>query len=229
MERARLQGYLAHGMSLEEIGRRVGLHPSTVAYWVAKHGLQAVHRDKHLARGVVDPDDLRQLVGEGLTQRELAARIGVGQTTIRYWLTRLGLKTVAAERRHDPSGRRLAEVTRRCPSHGLTTYVSSGGTRYRCKLCRQEAVSKRRQKVKEILVDEAGGRCVVCGYSGHPAALHFHHVDPTTKEFALSTRGVARSLEKARREARKCVLLCATCHAEVEVGVVALPEALSLS
>jgi hypothetical protein len=42
--------------------------------------------------------------------------------------------------------------------------------------------------------------------------------------FASTCRkGVARSLEKARAEPRKCVLLCANCHAEVEAGVLGLP------
>jgi DNA-binding transcriptional ArsR family regulator len=225
MDRAQLQGFLAREMSLEEIGRRVDRHPSTVSYWLRKHGLRAAHRDKHLAKGVVVHEELRRLVGEGLTQRELAERMGVSQSTIRHWLTRLDLTTLAGERHYGPDGRRLPGVTRRCPKHGVTVYVLSGRERYRCKRCRQEAVVKRRQTVKELLIADAGGKCVVCGYHRHPAALHFHHVDPSTKEFGLSTRGVARSLEKARLEARKCVLLCATCHAEVEAGVTPLPPA----
>ena len=76
----------------------------------------------------------------------------------------------------------------------------------------------RRRKVKAILIAEAGGRCRLCGYAGHPAALQFHHVDRTGKRFSLSQAGVARSLARARAEARKCVLLCANCHAEVEAG-----------
>jgi hypothetical protein len=50
------------------------------------------------------------------------------------------------------------------------------------------------------------------------AALHFHHVDTADKRFALSVRGVARSLAKARDEAAKCVLLYSNCHAELEAG-----------
>jgi transcriptional regulator with XRE-family HTH domain len=223
MDRAQLQGFLAHEMSLEEIARRVGRHPSTVSYWLRKYGLHAAHRDKHLARGIVAPEELRRFVEEGLTQRELAERMGVSQSTIRHWLTRLGLTTLAAGRHYGRDGHRLTEITRRCRKHGLTTYVRNGRHRYRCKSCRQEAVVKRRRKIKEVLIAEAGGECVICGYDHHPAALQFHHLDPATKEFGLSTRGVARSLEKARSEARKCVLLCATCHAEVEAGVVSLP------
>jgi hypothetical protein len=50
------------------------------------------------------------------------------------------------------------------------------------------------------------------------AALEFHHLDPGQKEFALSVRGLTRSLEEVRREAAKCIVLCANCHAEVEAG-----------
>jgi transposase-like protein len=55
------------------------------------------------------------------------------------------------------------------------------------------------------------------------AALHFHHVDPAQKTFALGVVGVTRSLAAARAEARKCVVLCANCHAEVESGLSDVP------
>ena len=49
-----------------------------------------------------------------------------------------------------------------------------------------------------------------------------HHLDPATKEFMLSRHGGTGSLESAREEARKCLLVCANCHAEIESGVVAV-------
>ena len=52
--------------------------------------------------------------------------------------------------------------------------------------------------------------------------LHFHHVDPKTKSFAISTAS-GKSLDTFREEARKCVLLCANCHGEVETGLVESP------
>lgn len=85
-------------------------------------------------------------------------------------------------------------------------------------------MTRYRQNVKQTLVREAGGRCVICGYSRCVAALQFHHVDPATKRFSLSLKGVARALEVVRAEAAKCVLLCANCHAEVESGVSILPQ-----
>jgi hypothetical protein len=98
-----------------------------------------------------------------------------------------------------------------------------GGKRYRCARCIVDAVSDRRRRVKEILVDEAGGECASCGYRACIGVLQFHHVDPATKRFHLGREGVSRSLEAARAEARKCVLLCANCHVEVELGVRVLP------
>jgi hypothetical protein len=89
--------------------------------------------------------------------------------------------------------------------------------------CRAEAVSRRRRKVKEILVEEAGGKCVLCSYARHSAALQFHHLDPATKSFGLGVRGITRSIARLREEAAKCVLLCANCHAELEAGAVELP------
>jgi hypothetical protein len=71
---------------------------------------------------------------------------------------------------------------------------------------------------KRRLVAEAGGRCQLCGYDRCMAALEFHHLDPKAKSFSLSMRGVARAFEELRKEANKCVLLCANCHAEVEAG-----------
>lgn len=74
-----------------------------------------------------------------------------------------------------------------------------------------------------MLVQEAGGRCRLCGYSRSPGALVFHHVDPGSKSFGLGQAGLCRSLARARAEAAKCLLLCANCHAEVETGVAVLP------
>jgi hypothetical protein len=93
---------------------------------------------------------------------------------------------------------------------------------YRCRRCRAEAVVRRRRRVKETLVAESGGCCRLCGYDRCVAALEFHHLDPSKKEFTLSRRG-ARSIATLRAEVRKCVLLCSNCHAEVEAGFVKLP------
>jgi transposase-like protein len=172
--------------------------------------------------------ELEPLIEEGLTIEGIALRLGIGDTTVRHWLTKHGLKTHAGRRRAvlaamaSEMGQRDADV--RCSRHGLTRHVVvASECRLRCAKCRSEAVSRRRRRVKEILVEEAGGRCVLCGYKRNSVALQFHHVDPATKSFGLGVRGITRSIAKLREEAAKCVLLCANCHAELEAGVVELP------
>src|SRR4051812_41385269 len=114
---------------------------------------------------------LEDLIEQGLTQRELAATLGVSQGTIRYWLRRLGLKTRPTSRIE--AGRRAREigernVVRDCKRHGTVRFVLDSQGIFRCTQCRVDGVSKRRRRVKEILVAEAGGCCVLCGYSRHP-------------------------------------------------------------
>jgi hypothetical protein len=122
-----------------------------------------------------------------------------------------------------PRGGRLQTTVLVCSIHGETEFVlrSDGGTR--CKRCRCDAVIRRRRRVKEILVDEAGGRCVICGYDRYVGGLAFHHLDRATKVTGLAQQGRALAIATLRQEARKCVLLCHNCHAEVEAGLVAVP------
>jgi hypothetical protein len=109
-----------------------------------------------------------------------------------------------------------------CARHGRTEFWV-GRERVRCRRCNSQGVARRRRKVKEILVAEAGGCCSLCGYDRFPVALEFHHLDPETKAFGLSEAGITRSIQASRDEAGKCVLLCANCHAEVEAGLAGLP------
>jgi hypothetical protein len=55
-------------------------------------------------------------------------------------------------------------------------------------------------------------KCTRCGFS-HPAALQFHHTDPTTKEATIATVARSWSLKKLKEEIDKCEILCANCHA----------------
>jgi transposase len=225
MDKGFLEDCLARGMSLEAIGKLAGKHPSTVSYWLQKYGLRAHGAARHAPKGGVQRIELEPLIEEGLTIEGIAQRLGIGDTTVRHWLKKYGLKTHAGRHRAvlvSGTGQRDADV--QCARHGLTRHVVvASERRLRCAKCRSEAVSRRRRRVKEILVEEAGGSCMLCGYKRHSAALQFHHVDPATKSFGLGVRGITRSIAKLREEAAKCVLLCANCHAELEAGVVELP------
>ena len=83
-------------------------------------------------------------------------------------------------------------------------------------LTETERTDRRRKLKKQILVEEAGGACVRCGYDRCHRALTFHHRDPMTKEFDLSGRARSYSLDRLRKEAAKCDLVCMNCHMELE-------------
>jgi ribosomal protein S27AE len=225
MEKGLLEECLAEGRSLEAIGKRVGKHESTISYWLKKHGLEASGREVHAPNGKVDPQHLRSLAEGGASIQEMGE--GVGRTTVRYWLRKLKLETQRSVRLRETRAERengLKRTYSRCPRHGHTAFYARPDGGFRCGRCRSEAVSKRRRSVKKKLVEEAGGRCVLCGFDQHPAALQFHHLDPSTKSFQIGEGGLTRGIERCRAEAAKCVLLCSNCHAQVEVGVKSVPS-----
>jgi hypothetical protein len=114
---------------------------------------------------------------------------------------------------------------RTCPRHGPQVHhFFKSERRYRCKRCIGEAVTRRHRRLKQILVAEFGGGCVVCGYDRVLGNLHFHHVDPSQKAFGI-TMARGRSLAAYREEAEKCVLVCANCHGEIEAGLIPSPPA----
>jgi hypothetical protein len=195
---------------------------------VNKHGLQSQYAARHASKGGIARDALEGLVASGLSGREIATQLGVSQATVRHWLLKYGLATARTKRRRAIDSQLIensgGDATAVCPRHGTTTFRRRAEGGWRCIKCRAEAVVARRRSIKAALVNEAGGACVLCGYARSPAALHFHHVDPSAKEFHLSRNGVTRSIAAARAEAAKCILLCANCHAEVEAGVATIPE-----
>ena len=75
MERVVLESWIGDGLSLDEMGRRAGRHPSTVSYWMRKHGLAAVGAELHRARGRLDRDELERLIDAGLSVRGIATAV----------------------------------------------------------------------------------------------------------------------------------------------------------
>jgi transposase len=229
VDREVLETLLGRGLSLERIADRFGLHPSTIGYWVRRHGLSAAHADRHAAKGGIERERLEGLVQAGGSHRTIAAELGVSATTVRHWLRKFGFETrraVQLEQSRMGKGSGRLVIQRTCVQHGDTDFALFTGGTYRCIRCRWEAVGRRRRKVREAIVAEAGGRCTLCGYDRCTAALEFHHLDPSTKLFTIGS-GNTWSLERMREEARKCILLCGNCHAEVEFGMTVVPATVS--
>ena len=99
--------------------------------------------------------------------------------------------------------------------------VRDSGYKY-LQLCKK-CYSKHKTKVFKLkLLATKGSMCQRCGYSKCIAALHFHHLVPETKSFALSS-AMNKSWDTVLTELDKCVLLCGNCHAEEHHGLQA-PE-----
>jgi len=185
-----------------------------------------MENDDDKKRGGLPREQLAPLVDAGMTIAQIAAEVGRTTTTVRVWLKRHGLRTAASQHADVARDGRDAGKERmimQCPSHGEVAFVLEGRGYYRCTQCRQERVARRRRRIKEILVEESGGACCVCGYKRYLGALQFHHVDPEQKRLGLSRAGITLSIATLRHEATKCVLVCSNCHAELEGGVIELP------
>jgi predicted HNH restriction endonuclease len=109
-----------------------------------------------------------------------------------------------------------------CPIHGLERVETNSQGRRVCRLCDVARVSERRRTIKQKLITEHGEGCQICGYNKCDRSLSFHHLDPTTKEFTIAANSMVGGMERLRKEAAKCILLCANCHGEVEAGITQL-------
>lgn len=66
----------------------------------------------------------------------------------------------------------------------------------------------RKRKHRQYLIEMLGGKCLGCGTTKN---LQFDHIDRTQKSFCIGS-SLASKLEKLVEEAKKCQLLCETCH-----------------
>lgn len=65
--------------------------------------------------------------------------------------------------------------------------------------------------------------CELCGYDASYAALQWHHEDPDSKLFRISSLTHYKPTEErkaiVKAELEKCILVCANCHAELHYEV----------
>ena len=106
------------------------------------------------------------------------------------------------------------------------TVKTSGYNRVYCYDCVPDGDNKpktgaeMRSIIKKWVVEEKGGRCIICGYSKCQDALELHHIDPTQKEFSISDRNLRYSdWPKIKKEIEKGILVCSNCHREIHSGL----------
>lgn len=154
----------------------------------------------------MESDALSKLLAEGLSQREIAKKFSISQTTVRYWLDKFGLLT-------EFQGQDFC--CKVCGERDKTKLALRHGKPCRtiCKGCDSRRAIDRARRNKLLAIEYKGGRCSVCGYCKNYAALCFHHLDPTKKDpnfDKMKFWGFAR----IRVELDKCVLVCSNCHVE---------------
>lgn len=88
-----------------------------------------------------------------------------------------------------------------------------------CRVCANKKWEQRINERLNMFVSE--WKCCICGYDRCQAALDFHHVDRTKKDFAVSARR-SISVKKLREEIEKCILVCANCHREIHAGMTSM-------
>lgn len=168
-----------------------------------------------MARGVAvrpSDEDLRRAIAESNSWRGVMRALGYATSngaTSAQLQARAGLLGLSTA--HFRLRRLVVEPERTCQSCGRNYeyHRSKGCTADLCNSC---LVNERRFAIKVKIVDFLGGACVDCGYDKCFAAMHVHHLDAARKEFNLSGAH-ARSWANIELELRKCVLLCANCHA----------------
>lgn len=157
--------------------------------------------------------DLEQLVSQGLSLRQIAARSGRSQGSVRHWLKKYGLRT-----RRGPWGKSPKDFKehRRCACGETRPEKFYGHKISVCGTCHNRYTTQRGREKRERAVRHLGGKCSnpECGFDRYLSALHSHHMNPEEKDLDFASyRGW--SWARLERELAKCILLCACCHAAV--------------
>lgn len=103
-----------------------------------------------------------------------------------------------------------------CKRHGEMIHVRENNGQFRCRKCRNMYVVQNRVRQKQKLIEFHGGKCIKCGYNKSIWALEFHHRIPKEKKFSISADGLTMNFNKLLEESKKCDLVCANCHREIE-------------
>lgn len=166
-------------------------------------------------------DLLESLVEQGMSTRELALYFNKGQTTIRYWLKKLDLKTKNKSFKQGYNyPKRVDKDNQYCCTCSIklnpeNSYDRKSRNTYAsyCKSCYSENTLNRRLTFKKKCVEYKGGSCMRCGYNKNLTALEFHHLNSQEKEFNPS-KMMNKIWDVIENELDKCVLLCSNCHRE---------------
>lgn len=169
--------------------------------------------------------EYKMLTSQGLSQRDIADRLNVSQSTVKYYLKKFGLKTINAMH-EEVTVIRDHKVCCECRidkpiSEFYKRLGRVDGAQGMCKVCSNTRSIEKQIKMKLKMIEYKGSQCERCNLhidSAHYSIFEFHHINPRTKDPNFSTIR-CRSWQKVRPEIEACQLLCANCHRLVHVGL----------
>lgn len=168
----------------------------------------------------IDKDEFTRLVKEeNYSVKDLQKFYGIGRSTVYSYKHKWGLVNTLYSK--DKEGTKTCNICNinkplsEFQSNGTTT---SGTKKYKpsCSPCTNTARKADKYNKIDRILEESNRTlsCEMCGYSRNRAALTFHHLDPSEKEFSISQLKSSVSYEVLKDELDKCVLLCHNCHME---------------
>jgi hypothetical protein len=115
---------------------------------------------------------------------------------------------------------RQIEAILKCSRSLISYYINPEG-----KTKNSARKNKNRFRIKSEYRQRLGAKCQICAYDKCQNALHFHHVDPSKKKFAISDSLRKKyTQEEIDEEIQKCILVCSNCHTEIHSGLIKLEE-----
>lgn len=162
-------------------------------------------------------NDIRILVSQKLSSRQIAEKLKCSQTNIRYWLKKFNLKTYS----RIPSINLIEKTCPKCKENKPTSEFhkkrNGKGFSCYCKICVRNQTLTRQRKIKQKCIDYKGGKCQCCEYDSYIGALEFHHLEKNQKEYTIG-QNKGRSFDNLKKELDKCLLVCSNCHREIHGG-----------
>lgn len=104
----------------------------------------------------------------------------------------------------------------------IVAYYISPGAKNQARIRSNNHRKNKLARIKKL----HGGRCKNCGYSKCKRALHFHHINPSLKDFNMAEQWLY-SEARVIQEANKCIMLCSNCHAELHDNLITIEEILT--
>lgn len=185
----------------------------------------------------ISKEKLEKLYSQGLSFKNIAIEFGVTSATICNYFKKYGIKARPAGFQEIPHfGKLLCHGCRswRRTDH-FEKYKTKNGIKLRrkiCKYCRnlsRKNLPKRkkyylidkigRQNFKEEIIQKYNSKCSVCEKELPSCVFEFHHLNPSEKEYNVSTLiQYYKNKERAYNEIKKCIMVCANCHKIIHNG-----------